>query len=90
MRALFVRLKGWLMSLSFRTGVTVGAICLVCYALSFAQMLLPLPLGARAALWTIFFGLAKACQYAALLILGKAGLSRLRAAFRRKPGEDSK
>lgn len=69
------------MSLSFRAGVTVGAICLVCYALSFAQMLLPLPLGARAALWTIFFGLAKACQYAALLILGKAGLSRVRAAF---------
>lgn len=90
MKRLFVRLKGWLMSLSFRTGVTVGAICLVCYALSFAQMLLPLSLGAKAALWTIFFGLAKACQYTALLILGKAGLTRVRAVFRRKPGEDSK
>ena len=61
-----------------------AACCLLCYAISFAQMLLPLSTTAKAALWATFFGMAKALQYTALLILGKAGVSRLRAALRRQ------
>lgn len=59
--------------------------CSVCYAISFAQMLLPISVVAKGVLWVVFFGLAKTCQYAAILILGKAGIERLRRAFRR-PG----
>lgn len=59
--------------------------CGVCYAISFAQMLLPISAVAKGVLWVVFFGLAKTCQYAAILILGKVGIERLRRAFRR-PG----
>ncbi len=59
-----------LRALSFRTGVIVAVICIICYVLSFAQMLLPLSAVTKGVLWTVFFGLAKACQYAALVILG--------------------
>jgi phosphoglycolate phosphatase len=41
-------------------------------------MLLPLSAVTKGVLWTVFFGLAKACQYAALVILGKAGVERLK------------
>lgn len=72
------RLKGWLSTLSFRTGVYVAGVCLLCYLLSFAQMFLPLPVAVKGGLWALFFGLAKAAQYSALLILGKSGLDKLR------------
>ena len=68
----------WLGGLSFRTGVIVAACCVVCYAVSFAQMLLPMSVTAKGILWVVFFGMAKTLQYAALLILGKAGWQRLR------------
>lgn len=84
MKSLFVKIKGWLATLSFRTGVIVGFICLACYAISFAQMLLPISLGAKSALWVTFFGLAKTAQYSALLILGKAGVQRVRKLLRRR------
>lgn len=84
MKSLFVKIKGWLATLSFRTGVIVGFICLACYAISFAQMLLPISLGAKSALWVTFFGLAKTAQYSALLILGKAGVQRVRQRLRRR------
>ena len=74
------RLLTWLKGLSFKTGVVALLICTVCYAVSFAQMLLPLSVGAKAVLWTVFFGLAKTFQYSALAILGKSGLERLREA----------
>lgn len=47
-------------------------------------MLLPISAVAKGVLWVVFFGLAKTCQYAAILILGKAGIDRLRRAFGRR------
>lgn len=75
--------KRWLAGLSFRTGLLVLAACVVFYLLSFAAFLLPVSYGVKGALWATFFGLAKAAQYSGLLILGKAGVQRLRALFRR-------
>lgn len=68
----------YLQSLSFRSGVIVAVLCCICYIISFAQMILPLSSVTKGVLWTLFFGLAKACQYTALIILGKAGIERLR------------
>lgn len=72
----------YLRTLSFRTGVIIAALCALCYGLSFAQMLLPLPAVTKGVLWFVFFGLAKTCQYTAILILGKAGVERLRKFFK--------
>lgn len=88
MKKLFARLLQYLRSLSFRAGVVVGAVCVLCYVVSFAQMLLPLSTVTKGVLWTIFFGLAKTCQYTALVILGKAGVGRLRMWLRRRPRPD--
>lgn len=77
------RVRGRLAALSFRTGLIVAGVCAVCYAISFAQMLLPLSVTAKGVLWVVFFGLAKTAQYTAILILGKAGLERVRRYFRR-------
>lgn len=81
--ALFRNIAEWLRGLSFRTGLLVGAACIACYILSFAQMLLPLSLTTKGVLWTVFFGMAKALQYSALLILGKEGVRRKRRFFAR-------
>ena len=78
MKRLISRVMQELRALSFRTGVIVAVICIICYVLSFAQMLLPLSAVTKGVLWTVFFGLAKACQYAALVILGKGGVERLK------------
>lgn len=78
MRTCVRKITQWLGSLSFRTGVIVAIACGVCYAVSFAQMLLPISVAAKGVLWVVFFGLAKTFQYSALLILGKAGVQRLR------------
>lgn len=76
------KLKKWLASLSFATGVYVLVFCVIFYIISFAQMLLPISAGAKGALWVIFFGLAKTAQYSGLLILGKTGLDRIRRYMR--------
>ena len=78
------RLKSWLQSLSFRTGVIVLLCCIPFYILSFAQMLLPISVSAKGILWTILFGLAKTCQYGGLTILGVEGYKRLKDKIRRK------
>ncbi len=83
-KKVFDRLKSWLSRLSFRTGLVVAAICAVYYVISFAQMLLPISTTAKGVLWVIFFGLAKSAQYTALLILGKAGLTRLKTILQRR------
>ena len=75
---LFNRIKTWLQSLSFRTGVIVLLCCIPFYILSFAQMLLPISAAAKGVLWTILFGLAKTCQYGGLTILGVEGYNRLK------------
>ncbi len=83
-KKVFDRLKSWLSRLSFRTGLVVAAICAVCYVISFAQMLLPISTTAKGVLWVIFFGLAKSAQYTALLILGKAGLTRMKTILQKR------
>ena len=81
---LWHRLKHWLQSLSFRTGVIVLLCCIPFYILSFAQMLLPISVTAKGILWTVLFGLAKTCQYGGLTILGVEGYKRLKTKLRRK------
>lgn len=73
----FRKLKQWLQSLSFRTGVIVLLSCIPFYIMSFAQILLPISVTAKGILWTILFGLAKTCQYGGLTILGVEGYKRL-------------
>ena len=77
----FTRFKQWLGRLSFRTGI-VAALCAICYIVSFAPILLPISATTKGVLWAVFFGLAKTFQYAALLILGTAGLTRIKAIFK--------
>lgn len=78
------KIKTWLQSLSFRTGVTVLLCCIPFYILSFAQMLLPISAAAKGVLWTILFGLAKTCQYGGLTILGVEGYNRLKRWIKRR------
>lgn len=68
------KIKKWLQSLSFRTGVIVLALCVPFYLLTFAQMLLPISAELKGVLWFVLFGLAKCCQYGGLeesALLGK-------------------
>lgn len=81
--------KERLKSLSFKTGVIVLGVCALCYILSFAQMLLPIPAWMKGVLWTILFGIAKTAQYSALLIIGKEGIARLRRRWRFKSSVDN-
>lgn len=87
MKGLFRRFVEFLKGLSFRTGVIVAVICALCYAISFGQMLLPIPLAWKTGLWVVFFGMAKATQYTAILILGKEGVRRLKSWFRSKSAD---
>lgn len=73
-----LRIKSWLGKLSFRTGVVLIVICVMCYIISFAQMLLPISAAAKGVLWVVFFGLAKTFQYSALAVLGTAGIKRVK------------
>ncbi len=81
---MFQKIKLWLQSLSFRTGVIVLLSCIPFYILSFAQMLLPISVGAKGVLWTILFGMAKTCQYGGLTILGVEGYKRLKCKFKKQ------
>ena len=87
MKELFLRMKEWLASLSFKTGVVVICCCLLCYLLSFLQGLLPISLAWKGVLWVVFFGMAKTLQYAGILILGKEGWRRLKRYFGRHKKE---
>lgn len=78
------KIAGWLKGLSFRSGAVCVGLAALCYGISFGQMLLPISVGAKGALWVIFFGLAKTFQYSAVLILGKSGLQRLKGIFARR------
>lgn len=84
MKEKFLRLKAWLAGLSFKTGIIVLCVCAACYVISFAQAALPISLAWKGALWAVFFGLAKACQYSGLLIIGKEGWLKLKSKFRKK------
>ncbi len=87
MKAFFLRIKTWLSSLSFRTGVIVLLLCIPFYAISFLQMMLPISAGAKGVLWVIFFGLAKTFQYGGLSILGVEGVKRVKAWFGKRNKE---
>ncbi|WP_084607831.1 HAD family hydrolase [Prevotella dentasini] len=79
--------KLWLSRLSFRTGVIVLLLCIPFYIASFAQMLLPLSVGAKSILWAALFGTAKAFQYSGLAILGAEGYRRLKRSLRKRGKE---
>ncbi len=83
-KTIFSNIRTWLKQLSFRTGVIVLLMCIPFYIISFAQMLLPLSVGTKGVLWAVFFGLAKACQYGGLTILGVEGYKRLKNKFRKQ------
>ena len=70
-RQILHRVRLFLARLSFRTGLWLLAACAVSYLLAFAPILFPL-------------SLAKALQYSAVLVLGKAGGHRLRDWWRRR------
>lgn len=78
------RVKAFLSSLSFRTGIIVLLCCIPCYILSFAQMALPISTTAKGVLWFVLFGAAKTTQYAGLTILGVEGVKRLKKALKRE------
>ena len=84
MKNLLKKVKLWLQSLSFRTGVIVLLCCIPFYILSFAQMLLPISAAAKGVLWTVLFGLAKTCQYGGITILGVDGYNRVKDYLRRR------
>ena len=88
MKKMLQRIKLWLQSLSFRTGVIVLLCCIPFYILSFAQMLLPISAAAKAVLWTVLFGLAKTCQYGGLTILGVEGYQRLKNWLKRRKKQE--
>lgn len=81
-RHIIASIKGYLAKLSFRTGVIVLALCVPCYILSFAQMLLPISATAKSVLWFVLFGMAKTTQYAGLAIIGVEGWRRVKAWFK--------
>lgn len=83
------RIKAFLASLSFRTGIIVLLCCIPCYILSFAQMALPISTTAKGVLWFVLFGAAKTTQYAGLTILGVEGVKRLKKALKREERTDS-
>ena len=76
-RAKVAAAKRWLSRLPYWVGVVVTAGCIPFYIISFAQFAMPISPEWKAALWTIFFGMAKLFQYCGLAILGAKGLSQL-------------
>lgn len=86
MRTILLRVKAWLGRLSFRTGVVVLGLCVPCYLISFAPLLLGASMsgGAKGAWWVVWFGLAKTFQYAGLTILGVEGWRRLKSRLTRR------
>ena len=72
------QIKQRLSKLSFRTGVVLVILCVICYIVSFAQMLLPISVAVKGVLWVVFYGLAKTFQYSALAVLGVEGVKYIK------------
>lgn len=89
MKKFFLKIKGRIQKLSFRTGIIVLSICVPFYIMSFAQMFLPISTQTKGVLWIILFGLAKTFQYAGITILGVEGMKRLKAFWKRKTTKKS-
>ena len=79
MLSIIGQVKNFLSQLSFRTGIVLIIACVICYIVSFAQMLLPISVTAKGVLWVVFFGLAKTFQYSALAVLGVEGVKRVKS-----------
>ncbi len=77
-------LKTRLQSLSVKTGVVVAFVCVFYVMHSLFADASAGFCGSERYIVGRFYGLAKACQYASLIILGKSGFSMLRAYFARK------
>lgn len=88
MRAFFLQVKARLSRFSFRTGVIVLSLCVPCYLISFAPLLLggAMSGGEKGMWWVVWFGLAKTFQYAGLTILGVEGWRRLKRYLTRRDG----
>ena len=80
--------KSLLSKLSFRTGIIFLIVCVLCYVISFAQMLLPISATAKSVLWVVFFGLAKTTQYTGLAIVGVEGWQRIKASLKVRRKKD--
>ena len=72
------KIQKYLSRFSFRTGMIVLILCIPCYIISFAQMVLPISNAMKGVLWFIFFGLAKTFQYGGLSIIGVEGVKRIK------------
>lgn len=84
MKSFFVKIKTWLSSLSFKTGVIVLLMCIPFYILSFVQFsFVFLSVSTKSVLWIVLFGLAKTFQYGGLTILGVEGVKRLKQHFKK-------
>lgn len=87
MKQLWVSLKRWWKGLSFRTGVIMLLIALLCYVVSFAQMLFSISATMKGTLFIVFFGLAKVAQYAGLMITGTEVIRHFKTWRHRRRGE---
>ncbi|MDE6121043.1 MAG: hypothetical protein K2F63_04565 [Muribaculaceae bacterium] len=88
MKHILRTLHSWLRRLSFRTGVILVFLCMLSYAVSFAQILLPMSAAMHGALWVVFFGLAKTLQYTAIAVLGATGMEKIKKYIRRRRKAD--
>ena len=84
MLSIIGQVKNFLSRLSFRTGIVLMIACVICYIVSFAQMLLPISVTAKGVLWVVFFGLAKTFQYSALAVLGVEGVKHIKQWWKNK------
>lgn len=76
------RVKAYLAQFTFRQGVVVLVVCVLCYIASAVQALLPFSAATKSILFIIFFGMAKLTQYVGLAIVGVEGWRRIKAYFR--------
>lgn len=90
MKKTLKKIKVWLASLSFRTGMIVLAMCIPFYIISFAQTALGIPKETKVILWVVLFGLAKTFQYGGLTILGVDGLKRVKRYFKKSSENEIK
>lgn len=78
------RVKAYLAQFTFRQGVVVLVICVLCYIASAVQALLPFSAATKSVLFIIFFGMAKLTQYVGLAIVGVDGWRRIKVYFKRR------
>ena len=85
MKKIIEKIKAWLATLSFKTGVIVLITCIPFYILSFVQLSFDfLSVSTKSILWIVLFGLAKTFQYGGLTIIGVEGVKRLKQKFFKK------